>query len=132
MRVNRCLKIIPLLLFLTVSIALADQYKCTRVYDGDTIKVTSNGSEITIRLVGIDAPESSKKKNEPGQPFSQVSTKYLAGLVLNKSLEIKSYGTDRYGRILGVVLLMEKMSILKWLKRVCQKFIVALLQMGLI
>jgi hypothetical protein len=40
---------------------------------------------------------------EPGQPFSQKSTKYLAGLVLNKSVLVKLYGTDRYGRTLGVV-----------------------------
>jgi endonuclease YncB( thermonuclease family) len=29
--------------------------------------------------------------------------KYLAGLVLNKTVEIKEYGQDRYGRTLGVV-----------------------------
>ena len=29
----------------------------------------------------------------------------LAGLVLNITVEIKSYGTDRYGRTLGVVYL---------------------------
>lgn len=81
----------------------AGQFKVTRVTDGDTIKVTSNGSKVTVRLVGIDAPETSKKKNQPGQPFSRKSTKYLANLVLNKSVEVKSYGTDRYDRILGVV-----------------------------
>ena len=57
----------------------------------------------TIRLVGIDAPETSRKKHEPGQPFSQKSTKYLAGPVLNKVVDIVSYGEDRYGRTLGVV-----------------------------
>jgi endonuclease YncB( thermonuclease family) len=81
----------------------AAQYKCTRVTDGDTITVTQNGFKSTIRLVGIDAPEKSRKKHEPGQPFSQVSTKYLAGMVLSKDVEIKNYGTDRYGRTLGVV-----------------------------
>ena len=60
-------------------------------------------SDITIRLVGIAAPETSKRKNEPGQPFVQTATKHLAGLVLNESVEIKSYGTDRYGRTLAVV-----------------------------
>ena len=83
--------------------SLAGQFKVTRVTDGDAVKVTGNDVKMTIRLVGIDAPETSKKKNEPGQPFSQKSTKHLAGLVLNKSVEIKSYGTDRYGRTLGVV-----------------------------
>lgn len=47
--------------------------------------------------------EVSHKKREPGQPYSQQATKHLAGLVLNKTLDIKEYGHDRYGRILGVV-----------------------------
>ena len=84
-------------------IVFAAQYKCTRVTDGDTITVTQNGFKTTIRLVGIDAPEKSRKKHEPGQPFSQTSTKYLAGMVLNKNVDIVSYGNDRYGRTLGVV-----------------------------
>ena len=92
-------------LFLSHALPSADQFKVVRVVDGDTIKLRSADSkfDITIRLVGIDAPETSEKKNEPGQPFSQTATKHLAGLVLNKSVEIKSYGTDRYGRTLAVV-----------------------------
>ena len=102
MLMNRYLRIVLILLVIP-AISFAGQFKATRVTDGDTIKVSGNGLKITIRLVGIDAPETSKKKNEPGQPFSQKSTKYLASLVLNKSVDVKSYGTDRYGRTLGVV-----------------------------
>ena len=51
--------------------ALGEEYKVSRVVDGDTIKVRGNSGEVTIRLVGIDAPEVSHKKREPGQPFSQ-------------------------------------------------------------
>ena len=85
------------------SYLVSGQFKVTRVVDGDTLRVSGNGSTITVRLVGIDAPETSKRKNEPGQPFSRKSTKHLTGLVLNKSVTVKSYGTDRYGRTLGVV-----------------------------
>ena len=86
-----------ILLFVSAN-SLAGQFKVNRVTDGDTIKVSSNGSKITVRLVRIDAPETSKKKNEPGQPYSKKSTKHLAGLVLNKSVTVKSYGTIRnYG-----------------------------------
>ena len=102
--INRFSGIITVVFLLAVSASsFAGQFKVTRVTDGDTVKVTGNDVKMTIRLVGIDAPETSKKKNEPGQPFSQKSTKHLAGLVLNKSVEIKSYGTDRYGRTLGIV-----------------------------
>ena len=100
--INRYLKIVLILLFLP-TVSFGGQFMVTRVTDGDTIKIAADGSKITVRLVGIDAPETSKKKNQPGQPFSRKSTKYLANLVLNKSVEVKSYGTDRYGRTLGVV-----------------------------
>ena len=107
--INRFSGIIVVVYLLVVSAnSLAGQFMVTRVTDGDTVKVTGNDVKMTIRLVGIDAPETSKKKNEPGQPFSRKSTKYLANLVLNKSVEVKSYGTDRYGRILGVVFVSEK------------------------
>jgi len=107
--INRFSGIIVVVFLLAVSAnSLAGQFKVTRVTDGDTVKVTGNDEKMTIRLVGIDAPETSKKKNQPGQPFSQKSTKHLVGLVLNKSVEIKSYGTDRYGRIFGVVFVSGK------------------------
>ena len=91
---NRQLMIFLILLFFP-AISLAGQFKVTRVTDGDTIKVSRDGTTTTVRLVGIDAPERSKRKNEPGQPFSQKSTKHLASLVLNKSVTVKSYGKDR-------------------------------------
>jgi endonuclease YncB( thermonuclease family) len=94
--------LVALLLIIT-NASIAGQFKVVRVYDGDTLKAMGHDIEITVRLVGIDAPETSKKKHEPGQPFSQKSTKYLASLVLNKIVDVKGYGTDRYGRILGVV-----------------------------
>ena len=87
------------------SLSLAGQFKITRVYDGDTVKAEGHDIEIKIRLVGIDAPETSSRKNEPGQPFSQRATKNLAGLVLNKVVEIKGYGMDRYNRVLGEIFL---------------------------
>ena len=102
---NRALKVIVLIVavFILPAIVLGGQYKCTRVTDGDTITVVTDGQKVTIRLVGIDAPEKSHGKHQPGQPFSQTSTKHLASLVLNKPVHIVSYGTDRYGRTLGVV-----------------------------
>jgi micrococcal nuclease len=99
-------RIIPTLLAILLifpAISSAGQFKVVRVYDGDTIKAIGHDIEITVRLVGIDAPETSKNKHEPGQAFSQSATKYLANLVLNNIVDVKGYGTDRYHRILGVV-----------------------------
>ena len=90
------LAVFPLLSF-------AHQFKVASVYDGDTIKVTENGKEITIRLVGIDAPEISRKKDLPGQPFCLKSKEYLSGLVLYKIVRIKFYGKDASGKSLGEI-----------------------------
>ena len=94
---------ILLVLFVLSQAVYGAEHEVTRVHDGDTIKVMGDSGELTVRLVGIDAPERSKKKRNPGQPFSQEATKYLAKLVLNRSVEVKEYGVDRYGRILGIV-----------------------------
>ena len=91
------------LLFILPVLSIADEFKVIRVYDGDTITVIENGKKIRVRLVGIDSPEMSRGKNKPGQPFCQKSQKYLSWLVLKETVKIKSYGLDRYGRILGVV-----------------------------
>ena len=90
-------------IILSSGIVHAETYKVIRVYDGDTITALNAGQKQSIRLVGIDTPEKSRKKNEPGQPYSQKATKFLAGMVLNQDVSIQDYGKDRYGRVLGVV-----------------------------
>jgi endonuclease YncB( thermonuclease family) len=60
---------------------------------------------LTVRLAGIDAPETSKGKRQPGQPYSQKAKNHLAGLVLNKIVDIKGSCTDGYNRLLGVIYL---------------------------
>ena len=61
-----------------------------------------------MRLVGIDTAETSKRKKQPSQPYSEKAEKHLAGLILNKVVEIKGHGLDRYNRILGVIYLNGK------------------------
>lgn len=90
-------------LLATAIVVHAGEYQVSRVIDGDTIEVRKGAIKLTVRLVGIDAPEESHKKYQPGQPFSQQSTKYLAKIALNRSADVKSYGADRYGRVLGEV-----------------------------
>jgi endonuclease YncB( thermonuclease family) len=89
----------PVLLF-------AGQYQVCRVVDGDTFIVKHGDIKITIRLVGIDAPENSNNKRKDGQPFSRQSTQHLSSLILNKTVDVKSYGADRNGRTLGEVFLL--------------------------
>ena len=85
------------------ALSYAIHVKVVRVYDGDTIKAVCHDIEIKVRLIGIDAPETSRKKHQPGQPYSDKAKERLASLVLNKYVEIKGYGLGPYNRILGVV-----------------------------
>ena len=103
-------------------------FKVVKVYDGDSMKVKGGGIDLMIRLIGIDAPESKGRKlsksqvdttsqisqmlgikhkkidrREDGQPFNQESKMALINILGKKEFYIKSYGTDRYNRILAEV-----------------------------
>ncbi len=91
------------LVFWALPPCFAGQYQVARVVDGDTIRVRDGDARLVIRLSGVDAPEVSHSKNEPGQPFSLQATKHLAALVLGRNVEIKRIGQDRYGRTLAEV-----------------------------
>ena len=71
--------------------------RVTKVSDGDTISILSNGAVLRIRLSGIDAPE----KN---QPFGMVSRDKLSERILGQDVSVAFEKRDRYGRVLGKVL----------------------------
>ena len=72
--------------------------KVVAVTDGDAIKVLDAAKvEHVVRLSGIDAPE---KK----MPFGQRSKQNLSDLVYGKWVEVEGEKNDRYGRLVGKVL----------------------------
>ena len=96
---NIHLRIFLILLFLP-AISFAGQFMVTRVTDGDTITTVTNGRQIKVRLVGIDTPETSRKKNEPGQPFSQKAKIHLQKLILNKKSYFSSSLSQAFRKVL--------------------------------
>lgn len=73
--------------------------RCTRVSDGDTIHVVTDGNvKYKVRLDRIDAPEK-------GQPNGKESTAYLSSLIRGKTVRVEWQKKDRYGRVLGIVFL---------------------------
>lgn len=70
--------------------------KVTRVTDGDSIKIESDGEEFEVQLEGIDAPEFK-------QDFGKESAKMLRELIAGEEVSIKWNEKDRYERILGHV-----------------------------
>ena len=68
------------------------------VVDGDTLDVLKDGNELVrVRLSGIDAPERH-------QPFGQVAKKSLSDLAFNQRVIVDWKTRDRYGRVIGKVL----------------------------
>jgi endonuclease YncB( thermonuclease family) len=74
-----------------------------KVYDGDTVLVAASDGRHLVRLLGIDAPETSKRRGQPGQPFSQHSRRHLTARILKRCVDLEVYGKDRYGRRLAVI-----------------------------
>lgn len=101
---------IILTLLLTVVIlgfsgrSLAQQFRVTKVYDGDTIKVTQGNTNIVVRLVGVDAPEVWKDVRYSGQAFGREAEAYLGSLILDRDVEINGYGYIDNEILLGEIL----------------------------
>lgn len=69
----------------------------THVRDGDTVELrTSTGRAVTVRLHGVDAPESS-------QSYGTAATRAARSYVDGKRVRVLVKDTDRYGRTVGVV-----------------------------
>jgi endonuclease YncB( thermonuclease family) len=93
------------LLFILASSLAAEtiQGKVIKIIDGDTITIVdNNGFEHRVRLTGIDAPE------KGGQPYGEKSTKSLSWLIHNKRVTAEYLKHDRYGRILGKIMVGSK------------------------
>lgn len=91
-----------------------------KVVDGDTLKIRYSGQEESVRLIGIDTPESKankKAKSDAEKSKSDVKTitsmgkeavRFTAGLVKPGDeiiIEFDVRQRDQYGRLLGYVYL---------------------------
>ena len=80
------------------------------VFDGDTIVVVLSGREVTIRLIGVDTPETGRP-DTPVQFYGPEASEFTRRALLGKQvrLEFEAPGrpggaTDKYGRTLAYVL----------------------------
>ncbi len=71
-----------------------DSAKVVRVKDGDTYVLATGTRTIIVRLKNVDAPESKQKGGIE-------SKRFVDSLILNKTVQFCSSGTDRYGRVLA-------------------------------
>lgn len=90
--------LISLLLLLPLSTLAGDLTgKVVHVSDGDSMIVLTNGTEQRVRMHGIDAPERK-------QPYNRKARQSLAELVAGKTVTVQYDKEDKYGRIVGKVL----------------------------
>lgn len=95
----------------TIPKAVEAKARITSVVDGDTVKVRfANGAKATLRLIGIDTPET-KKPGTPVQCGGHAATARMKKLAMRngrgRSVTITTDPTqdltDRYGRLLAYV-----------------------------
>ena len=94
-----------------------------KIIDGDTIwidQIDCDSKQILtenlkLRLIGIDAPEME-------QQFGKESKLCLSQLIGNNSIKLKTYGRDRYQRILAKIMVGEVDINLAMIKKGCAWF----------
>lgn len=79
----------------------------TRVVDGDTIEVAGpDGATSTVRLIGVDTPET-VKPNAPVECFGPQASEYTSTILAGRAVRLEhdqTVGdTDRYDRTLAYV-----------------------------
>ena len=72
------------------------QAKVIGISDGDTIKVLNKGTQVRIRLYGIDTPEKR-------QAFGTKAKQFTSDQVFGKTVEVVPMDMDRYGRTVALI-----------------------------
>jgi len=91
------LPLLTLFLFIPLS-ALSWEGKVVAVTDGDTISVMREGKAVKVRLAGIDCPEI-------GQAYGNRAKRFVSDLAFGKEVQVRAETTDKYGRIVGWIML---------------------------
>jgi len=85
------------------SLSFSDQFRVTRVHDGQTIRAEGHGVEIVVRLAGIETQGPLENAEEAGPSLALEAKSYLAEMTLNKVIGIEGHGLDESNRVLGVL-----------------------------
>jgi endonuclease YncB( thermonuclease family) len=98
--------IVWLLLMAWPLLGYAEQFtgKVVGISDGDTLSVLREGKAVKVRLHGVDTPEKA-------QAFGTRAQQFTGDLVFQKEVTVVVRATDRYGRLVGEVLLPDGRSL---------------------
>ena len=103
---------------ITIDESPSELYLVTKVVDGDTIVVSREGIRETIRLIGINTPESVDPRR-PVECFAQEASSKAKEILANKYVHLKedpSQGSrDKYNRLLRYVHTSEGLFFNHWM-----------------
>lgn len=92
----------------TPSGEIKNLYKVVKVIDGDTVQLDIGGKRETLRLIGLDTPESVDPR-KPVQCFALEASKKAKEILSGKKVSLEADGTqgdkDNYNRLLRYVFL---------------------------
>lgn len=88
--------------------AAQDRARVESVADGDTIHVRLSGARVTVRLIGVDTPELTDRRDPaaPPQPFAREATAFTRAQLVGREVRLeyeRGDRRDRYGRTLAYV-----------------------------
>ena len=79
--------------------------KVVAITDGDTFKLLTQDSIVhRIRIANIDCPERK-------QPYSKKATQFTSKAIFGKQIKVNVLNTDRYGRLIGVVIYNDTLNL---------------------
>src|SRR5215510_15251617 len=86
--------------------ASAEQFtgKVVGISDRDTLSVLREGKAVKVRLYGVDTPEKA-------QAFGTQARKFTSDVAFQRDVTVEIRATDRYGRLVGEVLLLDGRSL---------------------
>jgi len=87
-----------------------------QVTDGDTIQVSRECKPVTVRMIGINTPETVDPRRT-AECFGHEASNYLKTLLTNTDVKIETDPTqdtyDKYGRLLGYVIMQDGTNVNK-------------------
>lgn len=83
-----------------------NKFAVVKVFDGDTFQIEINGQKVSVRMIGIDTPETIDPRRPVGcfgKKSSDETKRLLVGKVVTLTKDISD--TDKYNRLLRYVFL---------------------------
>lgn len=74
------------------------------VYDGDTLKLEGPKRTVRVRVFGVDCPEK-------GQPYAKEALRFTMAAAKGRAVRVQARYVDRYGRVVGEVILPDGRSL---------------------